>query len=614
MSQRSRWWTVVAVVACLVAPLWAADEPEADEPVTPEQLQAVADAVAPALVVVEYTLRYDQGEPPGGGSGYRGGYGYSSRYGNYGGAPGGFFGYGEGAGGPELIAQERPMEVAGYLVGPTQVVTGDYTMHPRFIESIAVRRGEQRVAAKIAAIAPHRAVVILELEQPLPGARPVAFGGQGERRFAVRYALSNALWTASVVPIGKAAKEQPSLIIDERGRRYAATNKSYGALVVDETGTAVGVPSKPRRGIDEAWEGSPLQWPLVPLDQLQAALASLEESAEQNLLRVKLHLRSPPSQGDPYGRYSGGWSDGQESEIGEEETERTVPGLLVDPETVLVLAMLHPKVTARLERIVVHIADDREIEATFAHSLEDYGAIVAKLAEPLPAPVTLRDGDVLDLEGNLLLRVEVRMQGDSRVTYFHHTRINYFMLGHGRQVLPWAGYGQGLSLVFDLEGRLAALPMTRRQKVSVREQWSRGQPSFVPAAQLAAILADPAGNADPNNVPLTEEEQNRLAWLGVELQPLNPELARINKVSHLTQDGRIGAIVSYIYPDSPAAKAEIELGDILIRLRAEGQPKPLEVQMHSYGGFSMGDFPWDQFESMPAEYFDQMPSPWGLSI
>ena len=69
-----------------------------------------------------------------------------------------------------------------------------------------------------------------------------------------------------------------------------------------------------------------------------------------------------------------------------------------------------------------------------------------------------------------------------------------------------------------------------------------------------------ASHIDPSNVPLTEQEESRLAWVGVELQPLNKELARANNVSKLTRDGQIGALVSYVYPGSPAEKAGVEVG------------------------------------------------------
>ena len=124
------------------------------------------------------------------------------------------------------------------------------------------------------------------------------------------------------------------------------------------------------------------------------------------------------------------------------------------------------------------------------------------------------------------------------------------------------------------------------------------------------FLADVKGNSDPGNVPLSEQEEHRLAWLGTELQPLNRELARENKVSELTHDGATGALVSYVYPGSPAAGAGVEPGWILLRLLIEDQPRPLEIQADETSTIV---FPWQQLDRIPEELFDRAPTPWPLA-
>jgi serine protease Do len=109
---------------------------------------------------------------------------------------------------------------------------------------------------------------------------------------------------------------------------------------------------------------------------------------------------------------------------------------------------------------------------------------------------------------------------------------------------------------------------------------------------------------------LSEEEENRLAWLGVELQALDAKLAQAQKIAHLTNNGESGALVTYVYPGSPAAAAGVEMGDILLRLHVPDQPKPVEVQIEEHHGYSFDDFPWDQLGEISAEYLSQLPKPW----
>ncbi len=104
---------------------------------------ALAAALAPSLVRVEYTMRYDNGEAP--------------------------------MSGDTSFREERPTEVVGFLVSPTQVVTLDRIDYPRFIESVAVRLADDVVKAKFAGFAADHQACLLELERPLKDGKPLVF-------------------------------------------------------------------------------------------------------------------------------------------------------------------------------------------------------------------------------------------------------------------------------------------------------------------------------------------------------------------------------------------------------------------------------------------------------
>jgi S1-C subfamily serine protease len=74
-------------------------------------------------------------------------------------------------------------------------------------------------------------------------------------------------------------------------------------------------------------------------------------------------------------------------------------------------------------------------------------------------------------------------------------------------------------------------------------------------------------------------------------------------------DGATGALVTHIYPGSPAEEIGLELGDILLRIHSDEHPRPLEITLEQDYS-SQWDQIWSQLNQIPAEYFDQLPTPW----
>jgi hypothetical protein len=542
-----------------------AEEDQSKEPSIEGNL-AIAEAVKDSLAQVEYTLRFDKGDPPGGG-----------RY---------------GSGLATYVTEERPYEQAAYVLSPTQVITYDPLIHSRFLKGIAVRFGEQVVGAEVERYALGERGMILKLAKPLKGARPLEFDPGKEGPYtAVMYRRVDAEWTIRV------ASFPTNVGVSRSGRKFFSSPSS--CLVVDGEGVPVAVSMLDELPADGTWKGSPLKWPAISAADLAARTKKLEEAFAKGVMRVKLSFRSPKkTSGYGYSSYGD-----------EGKTERNVLGGLIDERRVVVLVSLKPKVTARLERIMVHPPTGKPVPAKFACTLEDYGAFIATLDEPMAGALKLFGGKILDQRYKLLLTASVKIEGEKLTTYYWHNRISSFAIGWKQKVYPGLpGRDEG-ELLFDRDLRLVAFPIARREKESVASRWSSDYARLTPAAHLAELLPDLAKNSDPSNVPLTEEEENRLAWLGVELQPLNQELARINKVSQLTDNGRIGAIVSYVYPDSPAAKAKIQAADVLIRLHVEDHPKPIDIRIQDYG-FSSRPFPWDRLDEVSERYYENIPRPW----
>jgi serine protease Do len=519
-----------------------------------EEQMATAKLLAPSLVRVEYTMKFDAGEaPPSGESSFR---------------------------------DERPTEVVGFLVSPTKVLTTDRIDYPRFIESIAIRQADEVVKAKFVGFAADHQAAMLELERPLKLGKPLQFDATLAGPYqSVTCGEWDGAWTTQSQKFG------PVVTWTETGRLFCPA--PIMAVLVDDNGVPVGMSMDGELPADDSWKGSPLDWKFYTLAEREALL----KKAERGVVRVTLQFRSPPTD-----------STSRRYATSEEEfvTEMNVPGIALDGNRVLVLASLKPKVTARLETIQATVGSTT-VTAKFEASLRDYGALVVKLDKPLGGAVKLSLKPPFDYAFKLLPTADVRLHGENRATYMAHRRIRSFRLGWHRQICPQILGRDETTFLFDNDGALVALPIDRREKVTVQDRYSSSRQELVFASYLKDVLADVKASADPGNIPLSELEENRLAWLGVELQPLNRDLARENKVSEQTRDGATGGLVSFVHPGSPAAKAGVQPGWILLRLLIEGEPRPLEVQAEETLG---GAFPWQYLDRIAEEAFDRGPTPW----
>jgi hypothetical protein len=591
--------------AVIVSP--APVQPAADQPPkSAAEVAALADALAASLVRVEVTPQYDKGESPGEDRWAAWRQFQSQRDDD----SSGWESW------DQLVKEERPAERGGFLIAPNRVYTQDPGLHPRFIKSINVRFGAQVVAAKPVGWPVGQSGVIYELASPLEGAKPLSFDPSKPGPYlGVSYVKRDATWMTRVGSL------RSGVVVAADGRRYVAGDP--GVLVIDRDGVPVTISGSTQLPVDGSWKKPVADWPMLDAAGMADALKNVEALAAGQILRVTLNFRSPRNAGEPRGRWRGGGDDESES-----MTEWNGLGVLTDPQTIIILANLQPKITGRLERIRVFSPSGDEWTASFTGTLKNWGAFVARLDSPAPAPARMASADITDIRDRLLLKAAVTVRGETRTAYFSHDRVSSFFTSYRGHTFPQfdaggAGdgysryYGSGgpeyLNFLYTQAGELVGIPMNHREKVTVRERYgfSGSQTYLVPADMVVQMLAAGAAEIDAENRPLTEDEENRLAWLGVEMQGMDPDLARANDVMDETNGGMSGGIITYLYPDSPAAKAGLKEGDIILRLQVEGHPKPLEVQVDDPMGFGMMEQFWAQLDRVPEEYFDRLPRPWG---
>jgi len=564
------WWGVPATAA-----------PAAKDPA-----RWIAD-VAPGLVQVEFTLQFDRGD-----------------------APHGILDQDPKSTGPrsnslaDLVAEERPLETTGFLVGPTTVVAMDPCVHPRFIQSITVRQGKGRTSARISAYGVDQWAFVLTLDEPIAGTRPLTFpakGSKGSEAAAglVGYHRQDGQMVRVVLPFGG------QFLQTESGKAFSVLD--HQGLAVSAAGRPLGLVMNHRMDTEQRWRGQPLDWKWIDAAAFAGQLQELEALTARTLVRVRLSFRSPkatPGQNPMRMRTRG------DEEADDSATERNELGVLLPGGRVAVLAALRSGVTARLERASIQREGKPPVPAKFVASLRDFGVLVVEPGQPLGEALRIDPVHPADRMGQLLLRAEIDLRGEIRSAYFHESRIAGVRVGARLEAYPELPDPEVKdTFLFTPDRALYALPVARRELLGgVRDAFA-GRRQLTMARQIAEAVGRLPATADPANVPVSEADENRLAWLGVELQPLTRELARANKVSDQTRDGQTGALITYVHPESPAAKAGIQAGLVLLRLRAPSQPVPIEVQLEEDFARSQG-FPWERLDEIRDQFFERIPTPW----
>ncbi len=555
---------------------------------TPQSIDAVASmhagiaqAVVPSVVQVNYTLRYDGTEEPVS----RGWNERCPNCGNY---------HGDRV--EPLVKEERPLERPGFLISPTRVVTAHMMIHPRFVEKVTVSFGGQTVDARPVAYGIEQRGVILELDQPLQGAKPLDFSASGDDElFFITVQESGGQWNLGVQPF--------AVKFTMGGDGSLFLNSLPETVIVNASGQAVAVSMTETLPHDGSWRVAPSEWRMVSANEMDELLKRQAEGVAKFLPRVSLGFRSPREAPEEH-RHR------RHSRDEDVVTEMEVPGLVLDDGLVLVLTGLTPSTTARLERIRVHIPGrDTPVAAHFVASLTDYGAFVAQM-EASPEGVAFSEMAMDSLQGQLVLATELEIKGEQ--LHVHHEPIRIVDLQKGRRGVRFPDLAGSTSNMYlcDREGALIALPIEFRDRsVGQERRWRTPQKVLAPASVLLAVLEDIDSHSDHANVPLDASEEGRLAWVGVELQPLDAGLARDLRVAAETDSGDTGALVTHVYPSSPAATAGIETGDVLLRVVSAVLPRPFPVKIEpdSFGG---RPFPWDQLDQVPDQYFSYLPMPW----
>ncbi len=257
-------------------------------------------------------------------------------------------------------------------------------------------------------------------------------------------------------------------------------------------------------------------------------------------------------------------------DVPRERVERALgSGVIIDAQKGYVLTNHH--VVENADGVSVTLADGRTVEAEFIGSDPDTDVALIRIPAQNLTAIPLANSDELQV-GDFVVAVGNPYGLGQTVT-------SGIVSAVGRSGIPMAGYQNYIQTDASINpgNSGGALVNLRGELVGINTA------SFNPRGSMAGNIG--LGFAVPINLARNVEQQLlttgevRRGSLGIEAQDLTPQLAKAAKL-----DVARGALVSQVYPGSAAAKAGLQVGDVVVA--ANGQRIDNRAALHNFEGLS----------------------------
>ncbi len=490
------------------------------------------------------------------------------------------------------LEEQRPFQTFGFVISVDQVLTGNTLVLPDNLEKITVEQNGTVVEADLEAFYPERSAVRLKLKTPLAGMQALVFDGDS-KKIGYNFGLvrENGLWVCS---LRKFSPSNLAYNLDNDEKTVAMPH----SLFLDESGrpVSIGYTVDGKMPLGDAWL-DPNQWKSIPADALYREIAGMETKMDEGLYPVKIRMRRRQLQPNTREYF----------EEQRKPAELIVPGILMQDGRVMLSLLMTAQEIARIERITV-TAKRKSIPAVFEATFKDFSIIMIRPEEKLSGKgIMMTAAELPFLTRQMLFGVEVRVEGDNLDLRTTPSFIRGFQDGWKNMLQPNMIPSGTAQLIFDREGKLIALPV---RMGGARSTGAQPPPRLIPYSELVALLANPDDAFDRQSVPHPETDKDRLAWLGIEFQRMTMPLAELKEVMTYTENGNIGLLVTYIYPDSPAARIGLQVYDIVTRITPLATGVPIHLRGQEYDQNVRQNFPWNELDRVPEQYYERMPSPW----
>jgi len=494
------------------------------------------------------------------------------------------------------IESKIPVEVSGFLVEDNKVLSCDLKIDKKFIDKIEIVFKNEKRSANISGYALDKNAIELTLKKSFKYAKPLNFNGNPKvMAYKTWYYENDGLWRIKTLPI---SQNNPTYIPSLNANYIKSESNS---IILDDKYNPIIITIRDEFSANPEWLQSPKNWEFINTEQFDEKLKKIEEQSK-TICKVFLKFRKKEKRAG-YDR----WSIDDDKII----TELDAHGIIYDTNKVLVLGSLDNEETARLEEINVSITGyDKILQGKFKVSLKKIGGFLIELPEKLEKGYVTKFSkeNIKSYNNEPIFTVDVKLSKDktkytalnSWITAYEQGIDNCFKVDIKRKT--------DNTFLFNKRNELIAMPINIRS-IKSRNNWYTTDKKYelLPVSYLLPyFMEETAQYIDVANVPLSENSEQQMGWLGIELQPLTEKFAKVYGVSNIDDYDEYGGLVTFVYKNSDADKQNIKIGDMLLNIYPNATEQKIKIELKKKDIF----FHWDDLDDIYESDYESLPIPW----
>ena len=497
--------------------------------------------------------------------------------------------------GDEISELAKPKRFPAFAISEDEFIVADPLVREKHLDRIEVCFRGDKVPAKEVGRFMNPDAVLLKAGRPLKGVKPLAFQ-KGDPVEKLVWNWNGDTLTVSAAGVGT---NDSVVVVASTGRVFRKGGSN--ALYVDKDRNPVWLDFGSRFEIPDGKFDyvPPTEWTRLPADDYEKSAKRMEDRLAAATLGIVIPL-NPVDKENASRRYSRYDDDDNNNEI-------DALGYAIEGR-VLVPSDLNGEKISRLGKVEATFPDGSKTNLVFVGAIAEWNAIVFDMPEGFKdkaIPLAVAKGAAEDFDNRVAWIMTAENENGHVVTTATRRRFSGVKFVRGAGFVPFVGEwrsnmrgdeddddmptGRFKAFVLDGDGNVAVFALCRRFSSS---RWSSRDTEAVTMADLARFIAGECFN--PEFMPRKEEERNRFVWLGTEGVRLTDALAREKKAQSFVKEYSRPPYVTEVYPDSPAAKAGLKVGDILLAVRRGSEG---ERSLKADYDYSYSSAPWPEVEN-----------------